>query len=422
MIVLNAKNKLKIVTGEFTKPAVNSETRALWERTNDMIISWILNTITDQINNSLNFVNTACELWRELHEHYSQLDGHRIYQLSNEIAQLKQNQCSIETYYHKLKGYWDEIDAIEAPHMCTCTCRKKSKGSPQSQNQASLSHYLLNLTTPDTQTTITQNGTQIGAMPMLRGKATSRRGYFVENVVLRGHQREECYKLVGYPIGHPLHGKYIPPQKQATQYSSQPKSINVVTTTNDNNNAECAMNARMDQIQNQLNQVLLMMQNNQKGTESNMYNDSTACIHKLIASHISTQKYRFIASLVSHVKNAWIVDSGATDHVSNTLSNMHNIHHCKSPILVTLPNGHNTSITKLGSVTINSNIILHDVFYIPSFSYNLLSDHTKMIAHGILCNGLYVIQQQSDSIIFPPLPLMIQLCGTQDLDIHLFKS
>ncbi|XP_071694566.1 uncharacterized protein [Rutidosis leptorrhynchoides] len=122
MIALNAKNKLKIVTGEFTEPAINSESWALWERTNDMIISWILNTITDQISNSLNFVNTACELWKELNEHYSQLDGHRIYQLSNEIVQLKQQQSSIETYYHKLKGYWDEIDAIEAPHMCTCTC------------------------------------------------------------------------------------------------------------------------------------------------------------------------------------------------------------------------------------------------------------------------------------------------------------
>ncbi|XP_071705106.1 uncharacterized protein [Rutidosis leptorrhynchoides] len=120
MIALNAKNKLKIVTGELAEPETNSRTRALWERNNDMIISWILNTITDQISNSLNFVNTASELWKELQEQYSQLDGHRIYQLSNKIAQLKQNQCSIEVYYHTLKGYWDEIDAIEAPYTCTC--------------------------------------------------------------------------------------------------------------------------------------------------------------------------------------------------------------------------------------------------------------------------------------------------------------
>ncbi|XP_071705346.1 uncharacterized protein [Rutidosis leptorrhynchoides] len=99
MIALNAKNKLQIVIGEFTEPAINSNNRALWERTNDMIISWILNTITDQISNSLNFVNTARELWKELLEQYSQLDGHRIYQLTNDIIELNrinaQLKCTI---------------------------------------------------------------------------------------------------------------------------------------------------------------------------------------------------------------------------------------------------------------------------------------------------------------------------------------
>ena len=47
MIALNAKNKLKLVTGEYQEPATTSPLGALWERTNDMVISWILNTISD---------------------------------------------------------------------------------------------------------------------------------------------------------------------------------------------------------------------------------------------------------------------------------------------------------------------------------------------------------------------------------------
>ena len=57
-----------------------------------------------------------------MHEHYSQLDGHIIYQVSNEIIQLKQVNTPVELYYHKLKGYWDELDALEAPYACTCKC------------------------------------------------------------------------------------------------------------------------------------------------------------------------------------------------------------------------------------------------------------------------------------------------------------
>ena len=89
-IALNAKNKLKLVTKEYPEPDLESPIRALWERNNDMVISWILNTVTEQISNSLSFVNSASSLWFELKDNYSQLDGHRIYQLSNDIAQLKQ--------------------------------------------------------------------------------------------------------------------------------------------------------------------------------------------------------------------------------------------------------------------------------------------------------------------------------------------
>ncbi|GJX45393.1 cysteine-rich receptor-like protein kinase 8 [Tanacetum coccineum] len=122
MIALNAINKYKIVTGEYREPSTQSNTRALWERTNDIIISWILNTISDQISNSLTFVNIACALWFELNKHYSQLDGHRFYQISNDIVQLKQQNYDVEVYYQKLKGYWDKHDALEAPYMCICPC------------------------------------------------------------------------------------------------------------------------------------------------------------------------------------------------------------------------------------------------------------------------------------------------------------
>ncbi|XP_071687858.1 uncharacterized protein [Rutidosis leptorrhynchoides] len=70
-IALNAKNKLQIVTGDYTEPSEDSRNKALWYRTNDMIISWILNTISDQIGNSLSFVNSATALCKELQENYS---------------------------------------------------------------------------------------------------------------------------------------------------------------------------------------------------------------------------------------------------------------------------------------------------------------------------------------------------------------
>ncbi|GJY96351.1 hypothetical protein Tco_0513261 [Tanacetum coccineum] len=122
MIALNAKNKMRIIIGEFAEPNSDSELRALWERNNDMLISWILNTVSEQIGNNLNFINSASKLWLELLEHYAQIDGHKIYQLSNDIVQLKKANCIVKVYYHKLKGIWDEFDALEAPYLCLCLC------------------------------------------------------------------------------------------------------------------------------------------------------------------------------------------------------------------------------------------------------------------------------------------------------------
>ncbi|GKE87301.1 hypothetical protein Tco_1564776 [Tanacetum coccineum] len=96
MIALNPKNKLKIIINEYPKPDVNSPMRALWERNNNMIISWVLNTVTDQISNNLSFVHFATALWKELQEHYSQLD--------------------------EIVGLWDKVDALEALYMRTCNC------------------------------------------------------------------------------------------------------------------------------------------------------------------------------------------------------------------------------------------------------------------------------------------------------------
>ncbi|GJY13660.1 cysteine-rich receptor-like protein kinase 8 [Tanacetum coccineum] len=102
----------------------------------------ILNTILDQVSNNLNFVNSASELRTELYEHYAQLDGYRIYHLVNDIIALKQQNCRIEVYYHKLKGLWDEHDALEAPYFCNC---ENGKNNGDKEQRKRLIQFLMGL-------------------------------------------------------------------------------------------------------------------------------------------------------------------------------------------------------------------------------------------------------------------------------------
>nr|GEZ62247.1 cysteine-rich RLK (receptor-like protein kinase) 8 [Tanacetum cinerariifolium] len=249
---------MKLVTGAFPEPSMESELRPLWERNNDMLISWILNTVSESISDNLNFINSVSKLWDELQEHYAQIDGHRIFQLTNEMVQLKQDNCSVEVYYHKLKGFWDEYDALEAPYVCICACnynnerinaakvytmvRQKEKqretSNPKHQTSTILNSYTnqarpstsnpqrCNPPRPSTSSNNLDRRNVTVPNTSYERKSTFRKGVYYGNYGKEGHYQEECYKIVGYPVGHPLHD--VLNQKPSTIPLDPEKYLNLI--------------------------------------------------------------------------------------------------------------------------------------------------------------------------------------------------
>lgn len=131
-IALSAKNKLMLVNGSFPKPAENSSLKPQYDRVNDMVNTWILNTVSDEISDGMNFVNSAAEVWNELHEKFSGVNGHRIYKILRDIHSLEQENRSVEIYFHRLKSLWDEYGVLEPTVNCVVVLirskRKESSG------------------------------------------------------------------------------------------------------------------------------------------------------------------------------------------------------------------------------------------------------------------------------------------------------
>ena len=67
---LSVKNKVGFVNGKVQKPTETSPTFAQWERCDDMVTSWILNSLSKDLADSLQYVNNARELWEELQDRY----------------------------------------------------------------------------------------------------------------------------------------------------------------------------------------------------------------------------------------------------------------------------------------------------------------------------------------------------------------
>jgi len=129
-------------------------------------------------------------------------------------------------------------------------------------------------------------------------------------------------------------------------------------------------------------------------------------------NHSFTFQHHCLSSLYSILPHdAWIVDSGATSHVCSDLT-MFSETFPVTGVTVSLPNGTRVPISHTGTVHISPSLILHNVLYVSTFKFNLLSvssllnhyncsahfypdscyiqDHTRglMIGRGILLHSL----------------------------------
>lgn len=117
--VLRAKYKLGFIDGTLEKPEPSLDDFDSWDICNNMIASWIYNSLDKSLHKSLAYVDDARELWLELKERFSHGNAQRMHKLK-EICHLKQRGDTLVTYYTKLKALWDELEENAEVYKRTC--------------------------------------------------------------------------------------------------------------------------------------------------------------------------------------------------------------------------------------------------------------------------------------------------------------
>ncbi|CAO2829099.1 unnamed protein product [Amaranthus hypochondriacus] len=249
---LGAKNKIGFVDGSILEPDSSDAKFVKWKRCDLMVSSWIYSSMKSNIVDDFQYAENAAELWSELNERFGQSNGPLIYQLMKEIANLKQDNLSILTYYGKIKRLWDEMQNFHSLPTCTCGVLKQCscnflKRLLDFDNEEKLMQFLLGLNSGfDTSTTqiLTQDplptinkaysmlqqiekqkeicgtldlGTKSSAMASQRfskpsvmppkltnsqSKTTWQReknSRFCDHCKVKGHTIDQCFKLIGYP-------------------------------------------------------------------------------------------------------------------------------------------------------------------------------------------------------------------------------
>ncbi|XP_015165125.1 uncharacterized protein [Solanum tuberosum] len=190
---ISVKNKVGFINGKIQKPAANSPTFAQWERCDDMVTSWILNSLSKDLADSL----------------YDQTNGAKLYQLQQEINDLAQENLDITGYYSMLRRLWEELNTLDPNTQCTClcTCGGKTKMHKAEQDRK-LIQFLMGLN--EVYTIVREqepNGNVYRGPPNQSQHVNqtyhfpdiNRENLFCDYCKKAGHTEEKCYRLHGFP-------------------------------------------------------------------------------------------------------------------------------------------------------------------------------------------------------------------------------
>ncbi|XP_074336774.1 uncharacterized protein LOC141673946 [Apium graveolens] len=135
------------VDGTYVKPVYNATLLIHWNRCNDIVISWILNTISSKIRQTMLYMSVAKDFWDDLVIRFAQTNVPKLFNLKKELAYLSQGNMSISAYFTKFRSLNDELDALSSvPHYdCgKCSCNVNAKLDNFSKT-AKLSQFLMGL-------------------------------------------------------------------------------------------------------------------------------------------------------------------------------------------------------------------------------------------------------------------------------------
>ncbi|KAK0607454.1 hypothetical protein LWI29_015338 [Acer saccharum] len=436
-LALNSKNKLGFVNGSINAPSktTDPESYAAWSRCNDMVHSWIINTLSPEISDSVIYYSTANEVWEDLRERFSQSNAPRIFEIQRDIAYLRQEQLSVSAYYTKLKGLWDELSSYSNAVLGAQQDQQKlmqflmglndsysgirgqillmqplpsvrqaysSVSQEEKQRHLSSTHAATdsgsaamavrsnhsNKSTPSagpgrfdrpysshdfrSQEKSPDNfngGRRIDQDKKRSGYGNGRGRPNCTHCGELGHWVQTCYELHGYPAGHPK-AKYNTGGPKRFNHNNKP-----VGNFNHNNGpaanhvSEFTSKENSNQVvgisEAQLRQLLSLLDNKDEGS----------------GSHANAVTKPGLSKITSH---NWIIDSGATDHISTSSKLFFRTDkNCSLPPVL-LPSGEKANIVARGSLPLNSVYYLNNVLCVPTFKVDLMS--VSRLTRGLNCS------------------------------------
>ncbi|KAL9995437.1 putative RNA-directed DNA polymerase [Helianthus debilis subsp. tardiflorus] len=428
-LALEAKNKFGFVSGKCERSTEDLVLANQWDRCNSVVLTWLLNSVSEELFLGQVFSSLASEVWEDLKETYDKVDGSVVYDLFKKINCISQNGSSVADYYNKLTTMWKQFDAMV--QLPTCSC-KAAKDYNDFSMLIKLMQFLMglddvyqpvrtNLLTREVFPSVKVAYSVVSREESHRLASSGSKGQNVSFVSkssqsfeskkkpnnqrgpnpnlkcthcnMVGHTVDRCFELIGYPPGFRKRSNNL---SGKTGVSSKSNAVIGSSTS--------ASNSGLPFTPEQIAKLLSLV-GDKSGTESSGIGGESIMLNNCVSCSSSVLFGSFFS---------WIVDSGASQHMINSDKDLFNaIDVSEFDIKVGHPNGTNVKVLKIGNVKLMNDIILKDVFYVPGYHVNLLS--VNKLAKD---NHIDVVFKENSCVLQDSKSRRILVTGSQDSGLY----
>jgi hypothetical protein len=385
-LYVTGKGKLGYLTGEKIKPAISDPLFSTWVEENAMLMSWLLNSMTPDINASFLRLPTAHDIWDAVAQTYfTGNDASQIYELRRKAHETRQQGKSLASYFSALQTIWQELDFLNPYDMesakDTATLKTRIENERVYDFLAGLDpgfdqirvQVLAQDPTPNLRSTyafvrreelrqaamlaspphessalITIQDSPSALVSSGSWKPENKESLFCTHCKGTKHTRETCFKLNGYPDWFRKKGE------GSSRHKGGKTESRAHTTTIHTPQPQYSQ-AQVDHILKEYAQRL-----SQKDASCSLAN---------------TGNFGFALNTPNRdcCESSWIIDSGSTDHMTHESTNFTSYNTHPSKRCVKTANGSSSAVSGVGSLPLTSSISLSTVLHVPHLSGKLLS-------------------------------------------------